>query len=107
MYFIVEIRFLLSRASYNQADTTSLVYTLATILLLIGLSGDINKYADDACICGKLGRLYQWWERLCSVGPSYGYFVNALKTWLVTKENLLTDAKQLLVGFGMSDQSLQ
>jgi len=69
---------------------------LATIPLLNQLPTDVQQiwYADDTCACGKLGRLHQWWKHLCSVGSTFGYFVNALKTWLFTKENLLPDAKQ-------------
>ena len=53
-------------------------------------------YVDDACACGKLGSLFQWWQHLCAVGASFNYFTNASKTWLITKENFLHDATQLL-----------
>ena len=94
---------LMSEEGTTQGDPLAMpMYALATIPLLKQLPGDIKQiwYADDACACGKLRRLYQWWQHLCSVGPSYGYFVNALKTWLVTKEDLLPDAKQLFAGSG-------
>ena len=29
-------------------------------------------------------------DKLVTVGPSYGYFVNAVKTWLITKEDTHT-----------------
>ena len=63
------------------------MYALATISLLKQLPTNAEQiwYADDACACGKLGSLFQWWQRLCAVGLSFGYFTNASKTWLVTK----------------------
>ena len=43
-------------------------------------------YADDATAAGKVADLKSWWSKLSAVGPSYGYFVNPSKTWLVTKD---------------------
>ena len=34
----------------------------------------------------------EWWDRLCELGSSFGYFVNAAKTWLVTKDHLFQDS---------------
>ena len=30
--------------------------------------------------------LRAWWDQVSSLGPSFGYFPNASKTWLVTKQ---------------------
>ena len=50
-------------------------------------------YADDAIATGSLRNLLRtWWDKLVTVGPSYGYFVNAVKTWLITKEETPTKA---------------
>ena len=43
-------------------------------------------YADDAAVARKIDRLCEWWSQLASQGPKFGYFPNAAKTWLVTKE---------------------
>ena len=43
-------------------------------------------YADDATGVGKLVDLRTWWDRINSLGPAYGYFPNAMKSRLVTKE---------------------
>ena len=97
---------LMSEEGTIQGDPLAMpMYALATVPLLKRFPGDIKQiwYADDTCACGKLGRLHQWWQCLCSVGPSYGHFVNALKAWLVTKENLLPDAaKQLFADSGVN-----
>ena len=43
-------------------------------------------YADDASAAGKIDRLRERWSQLASQGPKFGYFANATKIWLVTKE---------------------
>ena len=53
---------LMSGEGTTQGDPLAMpMYALATIPLLKRLPGDIKQiwYADDACACGKLGRLYQ------------------------------------------------
>ena len=44
------------------------------------------SYADDAAATGKLTMLKSWWDDLLQLGPAFGYFVNAKKSWLVTKQ---------------------
>jgi len=40
-------------------------------------------FADDAAAAGSLvDRLLDWWK-LSTLGPGYGYYVNAAKSWLV------------------------
>jgi hypothetical protein len=52
-------------------------------------------YADDATAAGRLKSLRYWWDKLVTSGPAYGYFANAAKTWLITKESLISDAKDI------------
>ena len=52
-------------------------------------------YGDDTSATGSLSSNHTWWDELSSVGPGYGYFLNASKTWLVTKSEHLDKAKQL------------
>ena len=63
------------------------MYALATIPLIQSLKSEMLQiwYADDASAVGKISSLCDWWNRLSSFGPSYGYFANASKTWLITK----------------------
>ncbi len=73
----------------TQGDPLAMpMYVLATIPLIKKLSSDALQvwYADDASAAGKLQSLREWWNRLTSLGPGFGYFANASKTWLVTKE---------------------
>jgi len=44
-------------------------------------------YADDACTCGSLQDLRQWWDNLLSLGPDYGYYINTSKCFLLLKNN--------------------
>ena len=68
-------------------------YAFATVSLINWLSkGSIKQiwYADDAAAVGKVSQLREWWEMLTKEGPSFGYFPNPNKTWLVTKEGFHT-----------------
>ena len=73
-------------------------YAPATIMLIQCLDGaeDLKQvwYADDASATGSLYSIHTGWDELSSVGPGYGYFPNASKTWLVTKSEHLDMAKQ-------------
>ncbi len=67
-------------------------YALATRPLIDTLDKDLPDlrqiwYADNTTAVGKLSDLKLWWDKLISIGPSFGYNVNANKTWLITKEN--------------------
>ena len=42
-------------------------------------------FADNATAGGSLNGLYEWWSRLQTLGPSFGYFVDVSKTWLIAK----------------------
>ena len=40
---------------------------------------------DDATAAGQLAPILQWWKQLLSLGPLYGYYPNATKTYLIVK----------------------
>ena len=89
---------LLSREGTAQGDPLAMpMYALATIPLIRNLKNSVSDisqvwYADDASGAGKITRLREWWDQLNALGPKFGYFANASKTWLVTKENCLSTA---------------
>ena len=58
-------------------------------------------FADDASAAGKLSGIKDWWNNIYKIGPEYGYFPNADKTWLVVKERHLEEAKQLFQDTGV------
>ena len=95
---------LMSEEGTTQGDPLAMpLYALATIPLIQQLPSGVEQiwYADDACACGKLGALREWWDRLCELGPSFGYFINAAKTWLVTKDHLFQDSISSFSGSGI------
>ena len=83
---------LLSQEGTTQGDPLAMpFYALATTPLIDSLTQDFPDvkqiwYADDATAAGKLSVLRKWWEKLLTIGPSFGYFMNPSKTWLVTKD---------------------
>ena len=65
------------------------MYALAILPLIHHVNHDIDQvwYADDATATGKITNLRTWWDKLVSLGPAYGYHVNASKTCLVAKQS--------------------
>jgi len=85
----------MSEEGTTQGDPLAMpLYALATIPLMQQLSSGFEQvwYADDACACGKLVALRKQWDCTCELDFSFGYFVNAAMTWLVTKDHLFQDS---------------
>ena len=74
-----------------------LFFALSTIPLIRRLPNNVTQewYADDASACGEVSHLRLWWDQLSLLGPHFGYFPNASKTWLVVKEQYLNHAQLL------------
>ena len=92
---------ILSEEGTTQGDPLAMpMYAIAMIPLIRRLNNDVTQvwYADDACACGRLVSLRQWWDRLCELGPGFGYFPNALKTWLVVKDRCHSEAEGIFAG---------
>ena len=58
-------------------------------------------YADDGTGGDKFVKLKAWWDALVKEGPRYGYFPKAKKTWLITSEEKLEEAKKVFDGSGV------
>jgi len=89
---------LYSQEGTTQGDPLAMpLYALATLPLIKCLPKSVSQtwYADDAAATGKISKLRDWWNGICSLGPGYGYHVNADKTWLVVKPGLEDDATTL------------
>ena len=85
----------------QQGDPLAMpMYALATIPLMRKLTSTVHQtcYADDAAGTGKLSNLRKWWDDISVIGPGYGYFANAPKTWLITKSEYLDAAKVAFTG---------
>lgn len=96
---------LFSQEGTTQGDPLAMpMYALATIPLIRKLEGDNTQvwYADDAAAAGKITALRKWWDELTASGPKFGYFPNASKSWLVTKQAFLSDASSTFAGTGVN-----
>jgi len=83
----IDGRQLLSTEGTTQGDPLAMAMYAISVLPLINVlrECDVNQtwFADDG---GSRNDLRGWWSRLVTLGPAYGYFVNAVKTWLIVKE---------------------
>ena len=55
-------------------------------------------YTDDATGASACRKLNLWWNELTSYGPSFGYYPNASKTYVVVKEKHESSAKETFTG---------
>ena len=84
---------LLSQEGTTQGDPLAMaMFALATIPLIQMLStareGSKQAwFADDAASGGCLESLRDWWDALVEKGPAFGYYPNAIKTFLVVKSD--------------------
>ena len=91
---------LLSREGTTQGDLSMPFYAIALIKRLNHIVPQL-WYADDAAGIGKLVALCRWWDEICDIGPHYGYFPNATKTWLIVKEDHYSEAELIFGGSGV------
>ena len=42
-------------------------------------------FADDACGAGSILEIKKWWDNIITLSPSFGYFPNAKKYWIIPK----------------------
>ena len=99
---------LTSNEGTTQGDPVAMaIYAIAIIPLLLilvefSLSNNHSTknagYADDVTAAGKLSDLKSWWEKLCEIGPKFGYYPNATKTWLITSDELFKKATNMFEG---------
>ena len=90
----------------TQGDPAAMGMYALSVLPIIKMSLDISHagfflqawYADDGTGLGKLLQLREWWSRVSTTGPRYGYYANAKKTVLVVKAAHAGKAKQLFEG---------
>ena len=52
--------------------------------------------------CGSIESLLTWWRKLVQISPSFGYYPNPSKTWLLVKDGYLDKAKDLFSDPGLS-----
>ena len=76
------------------------MYALGVLPLIHELNPFAQQvwYADDATAGGTLIQLHEWWDKVVSLGPYYGYFANPMKTWLTVKQEHHNAAEELFRG---------
>ena len=95
-----------SQEGTTQGDPLGMaVYALGVTpmlnILLIGIGNKHNRmvaFADDITAAGSLDALKQWWDHILEIGPSYGYFPQPTKSWLIVKPDQLDQARETFAG---------
>ena len=55
------------------------------VILSNDYSANVMVYANDFSASRNLQGLRRWWLVLTEIGPKFGYYSEATKTWLVVK----------------------
>ena len=96
-----------SREGVVQGDPLSMfAYSVATIPLIRQLEAPVMWrqlwFADDSTVVGDVSVIKNWFDRLLSVGPLFGYFPEPSKSSLIVKDTTLPSAEQSFNGSGVS-----
>ena len=101
----VDNEVILSKEGTTQGDPLAMaMYALGVTPLIQAVCSTGVKqiwFADDASAGGHISQLRSWWDRLATVGPDYGYFVNNNKTSLVVKKEYHMEAEKVFEGTGI------
>ena len=95
---------LLSREGTTKGDPLPMpIYAISVVPVIRQLMGMAKQvwYADDTAAGGSLLQLKDWWSGLLSFSRHFGYHVDAVKTWLVVKEEYLASAQRIFDGSGI------
>lgn len=96
---------ILSQEGTTQGDPLAMaMYAVAITPLIHRLSDENTKqvwFADDASAGGKLDHIKNWWDNISQIGPEYGYYPKASKTWLIVKEQDYERAESLFQDTGV------
>lgn len=104
--FVIGGKELSSKEGTTQGDPTSMaayaigVSPLLRILLdFMNTSGNNTAkhvaFADDFTVAGKLSEIKSYWEKLTSIGPKFGYFPKADKSYLIVKARYIESANEI------------
>jgi hypothetical protein len=95
-----------SREGVTQGDPLSMMFYGVSLLPLINsLPRDAETtptwYADDASVIGPLISIKVWLTDLINRGPSYGYYPEPKKSYLVVKEKFKDVAEEIFGDLGV------
>ena len=95
----VEKDVIMSQEGTTQGDPLAMAFfALASVPLINAIAVDqVTQawFADDAGAGGELQRLRQWWDKIVELGPKYGYFPNATKSYLIVKPEKRNKANKI------------
>ena len=94
-----------SKEETTQGDPLAMGMYALGILPLIRKLDHLAKqvwFADDASTSGKLYQLREWWDKIVFLGPSFGYFANPQKTWLIVKSDHFLSAQECFCNTGVN-----
>ena len=98
-------KFALSKEGTMQGNLMAMpMYALATIPLIKKVAADVKQiwYASDASAGGSVKRVLKWCQKVQDEGPPYDYYPNPAKTWLLVKEEHLSQAQESFEGSGVN-----
>ena len=60
-------------------------------LIISNNTGNLSHeaFSEDLISVDKTRKLIEWWKNVLHYGPYLGYYVNKLKSWLITKEEYI------------------
>ena len=97
---------LLSKGVMQGDPLSMLIYASSTLPLIKSLYNPStlvqNWYADDSSCAAKLPHLLKWFQRLCELGPKYGYYPEPKKTILIVDPTFKDEANVIFQPFGIS-----
>ena len=97
---------LLSMEGTTQGDPLSMaMFALASIPLINAIQTKESTQvwlADDSNAAGSLLAVRQWWDKLTTHGPKYGYFPKAVKTAVLVKEEKMSEATTMFQNSGIT-----
>ena len=67
------------------------LHTLLDFVLINELQTKEVTFADDPKVAEKLADIKNFWDKLATVGPRYGCFPKATKSYLIVKKDCLKD----------------
>ena len=72
-----------------------LIHFLFEFISINHLSAKEVVFAGDLTVAGKLTSIRDYWGKLTVLGPKYGYFPKASKSYLIVKEDKLGEARNV------------
>ena len=87
--FITDEGELSSTKGITQGDPLAMVMYAIAVNPLINHLHQSQPDISQVCYATAVG-LLQWWKLVSSTGPCYGYFPNAIKTYLIVKPQYIS-----------------